>query len=539
MDAFSELLENLLLTPSRNQKLALLAAFFADQADPERGWAVAALTDSLDFKTVKAGLIRKMVEQRVDPVLFRLSYDYVGDLAETVSLLWPAGDRLRRMPEISEIIDDLQRLDREQVEPQLERWLDGISPRQRWALIKLISGGMRVGVSTRLVKQALATFGSVEINDIEAIWHGLDAPYEDLFAWLDGRSARPVSTRPAPFRPVMLAHPLLAKSQRDDVESFDQARVTGQTFAAEWKYDGIRIQAVAESGVKRLYTRTGDDISHAFPDVLAGLTHDGVIDGELLVRQPNGAVAPFNHLQKRLNRKRVSKKLLEEYPAFIMAYDLLVDGDEDLRADDFRSRRARLEGVVEQNCKGLLALSPLLPRVEFEALDLARCTPPAAEIEGIMLKRWDSPYIAGRPRGAWYKWKRDPYLIDAVLIYAQRGHGKRSSFYSDFTFAVWRDVDGVDQLTPVGKAYFGFSDVELKRIDKFVRSHTIDRFGPVRAVRADKSTGLVFEVAFEGLQKSTRHKSGVAMRFPRINRIRWDKPAGEADRLEVLQQMLP
>ena len=539
MDAFSELLENLLLTPSRNQKLALLVAFFSDQADPDRGWAVAALTDSLEFKSVKAGLIRKMVEQRVDPVLFRLSYDYVGDLAETVSLIWPDADRLQRIPAIAEIIDDLGGPDQAQVEIQLALWLDGLNPRQRWALIKLIGGGMRVGVSARLVKQALATFGSVDINDIEAIWHGLDAPYEALFAWLDGRADRPVSCRPALFRPVMLAHPLLVKSQRDDVESFDRNMVNGQTFAAEWKYDGIRIQAVSDAGVTRLYTRTGDDISHAFPDVLVGLADNVVIDGELLIRQPDGGVAPFNHLQKRLNRKRVSKKLLAAYPAFIMAYDLLVDGAEDVRADSFRSRRARLEQTIERFNKDLFSLSPLLPCVDFDKLDVARREPPSSEIEGVMLKRWDSPYTAGRPRGAWFKWKRDPYLIDAVLIYAQRGHGRRSSFYSDFTFAVWREVDGVEQLTPVGKAYFGFSDADMKRIDKFVRAHTIDRFGPVRAVQADKSTGLVFEIAFEGLQRSTRHKSGVAMRFPRINRIRWDKPASEADRLHVLERMLP
>lgn len=238
----------------------------------------------------------------------------------------------------------------------------------------------------------------------------------------------------------------------------------------------------------------------------------------------------------------VDAKLLAAFPAGIRAYDLLMDGETDLRALPFETRRARLEAFVASLKTSRIDLSPLQPFSTWKALAALRLEPPEGDArlsEGLMLKRRDSVYEPGRPKGPWFKWKRDPRLIDAVLMYAQRGHGKRSSFYSDYTFGVWReDEDGRRTLTPVGKAYFGFTDEELKQIDKFVRDHTIERFGPVRSVRADADVGLIFEVAFEGLQRSSRHKSGVAMRFPRINRIRWDKPAREADELATLEAML-
>jgi DNA ligase-1 len=270
---------------------------------------------------------------------------------------------------------------------------------------------------------------------------------------------------------------------------------------------------------------------------MAALDFEGVIDGELLVLREH-RVQPFGDLQQRLNRKTVDAKTMAAHPAGIRAYDLMAADGQDLRHLPFQNRRMRLEDFITRHGNERLDLSPLAPFHSWERLAELRANPPegdASQAEGLMLKRWDSVYQAGRPKGPWFKWKRDPLLVDAVLMYAQRGHGKRSSFYSDYTFGVWT-ADGA--LTPVGKAYFGFTDEELKEIDKFVRDNTIDRFGPVRSVRADRGLGLVFEVAFEGLQRSTRHKSGVAMRFPRINRIRWDKPAGEADTLETMEAML-
>jgi DNA ligase-1 len=533
MRAFARLLDRLAFTPARNAKLTLVRDFLRETPDPDRGWALASLTGALSFSAAKPAFIRKAIESRMDPVLFAMSYDYVGDLAETVALVWPQRAGANREPELSEVVDALQAALRSDVQPLLESWLDALDGDGRWALLKLLTGGLRVGVSARLAKQALADLGGVEVSQIEDVWHGQRPPYEDLFAWLEGRSEKPSPDTPGRFRPVMLAQAI--------DEDVDFAKLDPADFAAEWKWDGIRVQAASECATRRLYSRTGDDIGHSFPDVIAALNFEGVIDGELLVMR-EGAVAPFGDLQQRLNRKIADAKIVAKFPAFIRAYDLLLDGGHDLRPLPFRERRVRLENFLARAQSSRVDVSPLVDFDSWEALALLRAEPPEGDAqlaEGVMLKRWDSAYEAGRPKGPWFKWKRDPHLIDAVLMYAQRGHGKRSSFYSDYTFGVWReDANGDRALAPVGKAYFGFTDEELKLLDKFVRDNTVERFGPVRSVRANRDFGLVLEIAFEGLQRSTRHKSGVAMRFPRVNRIRWDKPAREADELATLERML-
>jgi DNA ligase-1 len=531
--AFSHLLDRLSLTASRNAKLTLVRDFLRETPDPDRGWALAALTGELSFQAAKPAAIRRAVEARMDATLFAWSYDYVGDLAETVALVWPANRGANREPELSEVVDALAGATRAEAEALIESWLDTLDADGRWALLKLVTGGLRVGLSARLAKQAAADLGGVAVSEVEEIWHALIPPYADMFAWLEGRGERPTADAPGRFRPVLLAQAI--------DEAVDFARLDPSDYAAEWKWDGIRVQAVNERGERRLYTRTGDVISHAFPDVLEALTFEGVIDGELLVVR-DGVVGAFGDLQQRLNRKTADAKLMAAHPAGIRAYDLLLEGERDLRALSFGERRARLEALLSASPSPRIDLSPLQPFTSWDDLARLRAVPPPGDpalAEGLMLKRWDSPYLAGRPKGPWFKWKRDPHLIDAVLMYAQRGHGKRSSFYSDYTFGVWREDDaGHRTLTPVGKAYFGFTDEELKRLDAFVRENTVERFGPVRSVRADSEFGLVLEVAFEGLQRSTRHKSGVAMRFPRVHRIRWDKPSREADELPTLEKML-
>ena len=533
MRAFAHLLDRLSLTASRNAKLTLTRDFLRETPDPDRGWALAALTGSLTFKSAKAAAIRAAVEARMDPALFAWSYDYVGDLAETVALVWPARPGANRPPELSEVVEALRTAGRVEAQSLIEGWLDALDADGRWALLKLVTGGLRVGLSSRLAKQALADLGRVPLAEIEEVWHALAPPYGDLFAWLEGRAARPTADAPGRFRPVMLAQAL--------DEAIDLPKLDPADYAAEWKWDGIRVQAVSERGERRLYTRTGEVISAAFPDVVAALTFDGVIDGELVILR-DGAIAPFGDLQQRLNRKTADAKLMAKFPAGLRAYDLLLDSETDLRALPFAARRERLEAVIAAHGSDRLDLSPIQPFADWDDLARLRAAPPPGDpraAEGLMLKRWDSAYLAGRPKGPWFKWKRDPRRVDAVLLYAQRGHGKRSSFYSDFTFGVWRtDTGGHPTLTPVGKSYFGFTDAELKQLDTFVRENTTERFGPVRAVRADLDFGLVLEVAFEGLQRSTRHKSGLAMRFPRISRIRWDKPAREADTLDTLERML-
>jgi ATP-dependent DNA ligase len=540
MNRFAQLLDRLGYEPGRNAKLRLLTEYFRTVPDPERGWALAALTGALTFQHAKPGIIRALIAQRTDPVLFALSYDYVGDLSETVALMWPAPQQKvaaeTASPALSAVIRTLATLGKSELPAQLARWLDQLDETGRWALLKLVTGGLRIGVSARLAKTAAAVLGGKDAQEIELIWPGLAPPYVGLFAWLEGRAEKPTNRDPVPFRPAMLAHAI----DEGELAGLDPA-----DFMAEWKWDGIRVQAVAADGadgarMARLYSRTGEDISNSFPDLVDAMRFAGAIDGELLVVR-DGRVQSFNVLQQRLNRKTVNAKLLAEFPAHLRAYDLLVDGATDLRERPFAERRARLEDFVERLHEPRIDLSPLVPFRTWDELTAARADPTLAgtdAVEGVMLKRRDAPYLPGRPKGPWWKWKRDPFMVDAVLMYAQRGHGKRSSYYSDYTFGVWTRAEDGDVLVPVGKAYFGFTDQELIEIDRFVRRNTIERFGPVREVTHEADAGLVLEVAFEGLQRSTRHKSGLAMRFPRISRLRWDKPPKEADRLETLERIL-
>jgi DNA ligase-1 len=613
MNRFAELLDRLAYEPGRNNKLRLITKYFREVEDPDRGYALAALTGALSFKHAKPGLIRDLIAARTDPVLFGLSYDYVGDLSETVALMWPKtasnrevsllghpsprpsparGEGAERSaglssrtkskataakslsvpsplagegqgggyrgdgtdgdprplnlhnnpppPTLTEVVTTLRTLGKTELPKQLTRWLDELDETGRWALLKLVTGAMRIGISARLAKTAAAELGDKDAHEIELMWPGLAPPYLDLFAWLEGRAEKPINLDPVPFRPVMLAHA---------IEDADFANLNAADFIAEWKWDGIRVQAVSgrdERGnmLARLYSRSGEDITKSFPDLLPSLHLPGAIDGELLVVRER-RVQSFNVLQQRLNRKLVSPKLMQEYPIHLRAYDLLGEGDTDLRSLPFAERRTRLETFVAKLDDARIDLSPTIAFDSWEALAAARKNPAGAgagadaeAVEGVMLKRRDALYLPGRPKGQWWKWKRDPHIIDAVLMYAQRGHGKRSSYYSDYTFGVWTSGEDGEQLVPVGKAYFGFTDEELLQIDRFVRRNTVEKFGPVRRVVHEPDQGLVLEVAFEGLQRSPRHKSGVAMRFPRINRLRWDKPPREADRLETLERML-
>ena len=531
MRAFSQLLDDLVYTRSRNTKLKLIGDYLKETPDPDRGYGLAALTGTLDIPHVKPAAIRGMVEEQIDPVLFYMSRDYVGDTAETIALLWPK--REGEPPEVDDatirITDAIERLrsaSKLEAPRVLASMLDHLDASGRFALLKLALGELRVGINARLAKQALAQAFGLELDAVEEVWHGLKPPFPELFAWAEGTGEQPIATDLPIFRPFMLAHPL------------EETRVSLDEYAAEWKWDGIRVQLVHAGGETRLYSRTGDDISGSFPDIAEAFRVRAVLDGELLVRgEAQGAglevdsAASFNALQQRLGRKTVSQKMLGAYPAFVRLYDILFDEDEDLRELPWEQRRVRLEDFVPRLHPDRFDVSQLIQADNFEQLEDLRLNARDVAIEGIMLKRRDSPYVAGRRTGLWYKWKRDPLTADCVLMYAQRGSGKRSSYYSDYTFGCWTD-DG--ELLPVGKAYFGFTDEELKWLDRWIRGHTVERFGPVREV--EKS--LVLEVAFDSIHKSTRHKSGLAMRFPRISRIRIDKPAREADQLATLLAMV-
>jgi ATP-dependent DNA ligase len=565
--AFADLLDRLSYSPSRNAKLRLMADYFRTAPDPDRGWALAALTDGLPFSFPLRRTLTEMMDRRMDPVLFRLCRDYVGDTAETIALVWPAAIKTVSgaqehwaSSEIEEarsstldvrpsspsdpppmgqemtttsaaepdlrlgaIVTDLGLIGRNELGARLEGWLDHLDATSRWVLLKLLTGALRVGVSARLAKTAVAEMAGWRVAEIEEVWHGLAPPYTELFAWLDGRAARPNLVDKPVFRPLMLAHAL---------ESTDWAALDLAQFCAEWKWDGIRVQVVSARGETHLFSRTGDDIGHSFPELIGTWRFDAVLDGELLVVRKK--VAPFNDLQQRLNRKGIGMKQMEQFPAHVRLYDVLLIAGEDLRQLAFTERRARLEAWFARVRPQRSDLSKLVQARDKAELERIWASTRATGIEGLMLKRRDSPYVAGRPRGMWWKWKRAPLTLDCVLMYAQRGSGKRSSYYSDYTFGAWRETaTDVRELVPVGKAYFGFTDEELLQIDRWVRNHTLESYGPVRAVQP----GLVFEVAFDSVTRSTRHKSGVAMRFPRIYRIRWEKSAADADRLETLLAM--
>ncbi len=517
MRRFADLLELLALTPSRTRKINALAQYFAEVPDPDRGLALAVLTGEMDIRNVKPALLKETVLAEVDETLFALSYDYVGDLGETIALIWPHHGE-GELPRLRDLVALLNQTSKAELPKVIGRLLSQAAIHERWALIKLATGALRIGVSARLAKTALAQMSGVDLQAIEEVWHGLKPPYQDLFDWLEGKAGRPDIDHTARFHPLMLSNP---------IEARDFAALDPRDFAAEWKWDGIRVQLVLGKDGASMFSRTGDDIAASFPDVVEAAMGSAVLDGELLVGQDFEARS-FNDLQQRLNRKVANAKQMAELPGFVRVYDMLFDGDEDIRVLDWTARRQRLEAWFARNPQTRMDLSEVLSFQNWD--DLGALRQRGADEhghEGVMIKLRSSPYVPGRPKGFWYKWKRDPNVVDAVLMYAQRGHGKRSSYYSDYTFGAWNG----NEIVPIGKAYFGFTDEELKQLDRWIRANTIGSFGPVREVKKE----LVFEVAFDSAQKSGRHKSGVALRFPRISRIRWDKPAHEAARLEDVE----
>ena len=472
MILFSRLIDALAFMPSRTGKQRLLADYLSNAPDPDRGWTVAALIGALGLPPVKPARIRDIVLSRVDPLLFGWSYDFVGDLAETAALIWPERHGANAPPTLSDVVAGLRGAARDDVPQLIAHWLDACTADQRYALLKLITGGLRVGVSARIAKCALAEWVGKDVTEIEEIWHGLEPPYADLFGWLDGKGERPDPCQHASFRPLMLANPL----EIDDLNALD-----AKDYCAEWKWDGMRVQLVGKRHVdgtleRRIYSRSGDEATKIFPEIADAMNFDAVLDGEMLVLR-DGAAMPFNALQVRLNRKVATAKVMAQYPAHVRLYDILSEAGEDLRTLPFVERRARLEAWFSRTRPPHMDLSPLVPFSGWPALTAWRDAARAAGVEGVMLKRADSRYVPGRAKGAWLKWKRGALTLDCVVMYAQRGQGKRSSYYADYTFGCWRPgVDGVLELVPVGKAFADVADEVLLRLDRWVRAHVADRF---------------------------------------------------------------
>ena len=512
----TKLLESLTFTYSTNSKIELLVEYLKKRNIEEKGYTIALLTGNLSFKNIKKSTLLNVLKKELDNYLFEQSYDYVGDLAETVALIWPKKNISKKISLHKIILDLRNSID---VEHTILEYLNNLTSQERWAFIKLILGGLRVGFSSNLVKKSLAIYGNKKINEIENIWNGISPPYQSLFLWLEDKGNYPSIEISKTFSSFMLASSF-------DTKQIINIKETDEYFF-EYKWDGIRVQIVAYEGKTIVYSRSGENITNSFPDIKVNSSKLLVLDGELLVGK-NFLPFTFNHLQKRINKKKPSAAQLLALPAFVKVYDILYLNGEDIRNKKLYERRKILENWFSINKNYNLDISKLVKFYSKKKLENLYKKLPF--IEGLMIKKKSSQYISGRKKGYWYKWKKDPKYLDAILMYAQRGHGKRSSFYSDYTLGVWSE----NTVIPIAKAYTGYTDNELNKIDRFIRKNTIAKFGPVREVKKE----LVVELAFDDAQKSVRHKSGIALRFPRISKIRWDKPASEVMNLEQIKKDL-
>ncbi len=531
MRAFARLYQDLDQTTKTTRKVELLTRYFASVESSEAAWAIyffcgEKLRSVLKLKDLREWAARKA---RVDDWLFDECYDVVGDLAETISLLLPPPTKSNTIPLdewVVHRVDSLRKSDDEARWDILDAYCDELGTHERFVFFKLLTGGLRVGVSRGLVIQSVSRFSGLETDVIAHRLMGTLKPSIEFFDNLINPNTQDTDLgRPYPF---YLANAI-------DFEIANLGDVS--EWCVEWKWDGIRSQFIIRDGMTAVWSRGEEIISEQFPELLSvasDLPSGTVLDGEI-VAYKDSRVLPFTELQRRLNRKKVGKKLLEEVPVKFVAFDLLEDNGQDIRDRSLAERRARLSGIVDRapivsGAQCPILLSSALEPATWDALSVLRQQSREQSVEGLMLKKWSGAYRVGRPRGEWWKWKVAPLTVDAVLIYAQRGHGRRANLYTDYTFAVW---DG-DQLVPFAKAYSGLSDAEIRQVDSYVRANTIERFGPVRSVTPE----LVFELAFENIQESSRHKSGIAVRFPRIIRRREDLTVRDADSLEMIRRMM-
>ena len=527
MKRFSELYEVLDATTRTNAKVAAIADYLRAVPAEDAAWAVFFLTGQRLKGLISGRLLREWALRAtgLPEWLLADAHAAVGDSAETVTLLVDRGGAVERedLPLhrwLEQRILPLRGQPAEHQYAAVSAWWAELPARQLFVLNKLLTGALRVGVSRLLVVRALAAVSSLPRATVA---HRLMGRWQPTATWYRSLIAHAASDDPSRPYPFFLASPLeQAPSALGGIEG----------WLAEWKWDGIRAQLIRRRGEVFLWSRGEELVTDRFPEIghAAARLPDGcVLDGEVLAWGENG-VLPFAVLQTRIGRDKVTAAILETAPVSFLAYDLLEHGGEDVRVRPLDRRRAHLATVFD-GVGGRFLLSTELAAADWPDLEALRDEARGRHVEGVMLKARGSAYGTGRQRGAWWKWKVEPLSIDAVLVYAQAGSGRRSNLFTDYTFAVWRD----DLLVPVAKAYSGLSDQEILALDRWIRRHTLERFGPVRQVVPE----LVFELAFEGISRSTRHKSGIALRFPRIARWRTDKPASEADRLAQVHALLP
>jgi DNA ligase-1 len=527
MKAFANLYSQLDQTTKTNRKLQALLTYFQLAEDKDKLWAIALFTHRRPRRTVNTTMLRQWAAEHAEipDWLFEESYHIVGDLAETIALVLPVPDKITSVPPLHYWIDYLNNLrdkgDNEKKEAICAAW-SKMNREQRFVFNKIITGGFRVGVSERLMIKALAQYLDLDEPQValrlSGNWSPVTTTFHDL---LQHKDPSEDLSRPYPF---YLTYAL-------DIEP--ETLGNPSDWQAERKWDGIRGQLIKRNGEIFVWTRGGELVTEKYPEyaVLREKMQDGTaLDGEILPFRENKPLT-FQDLQTRIGRKTVSRKLLETTPVIFKVYDIMEHQGNDVRTTPIQERRKMLEEIVQGIDHSVLQLSETLEFDSWDELMKIKDNSRQYFCEGVMLKRKDSPYRDGRKRGDWWKWKVDPMVIDAVMIYAMRGHGRRANLYTDYTFAVWDEGN----LVPFAKAYSGLTDQEINEVDRFVKQHTIDRFGPVRSVDPE----LVFEIAFEGINKSSRHKSGVAIRFPRIHRWRKDKKAEEANTLEDLYAFLP
>ncbi len=526
MKEFAALYTALDETTATNEKIAALVEYFRSAPPADAAWAVHFLSGRRPKRLVSTGKLRAWAteEAGIPGWLFEESYEAVGDLAETITLLLPASGASSELPLSHWVEERLLPLRGEEDDVQREvmvrSWRE-LDSRERFVWNKLITGSFRVGASQRLVTRALAEMSGVPEGAVAHRLMGAWDPTPEFFARLIAADTSDADlSRPYPF---FLAHPL---------EGEPSGLGDPGEWIAEWKWDGIRAQLIRRAGQTFLWSRGEELLAGRFPEVeeTGALLPDGtVIDGELLP-WVDGSPLPFAQLQRRIGRKNVGRKILDEVPVVLVAYDLLEDGGADIRLLPLHERRRRLGALVESARGGRLLLSATVPAPDWTAATAARREAREVGAEGLMLKRLSAGYGVGRRRGDWWKWKVDPLTVDAVLIYAQPGSGKRAGLFTDYTFGLWEG----SHLVPFAKAYSGLTDDEIRKVDAFVRRNTLEKFGPVRTVKPE----LVFELHFEGIQRSSRHKSGIAVRFPRMGRWRTDKKAEEADTIESVRELL-
>ncbi|HUO32797.1 MAG TPA: ATP-dependent DNA ligase [Bryobacteraceae bacterium] len=525
MKAFAELYTALDETTKTNEKVEALTRYFAQVPPADAAWAAAFLIGRRPKRLLESRKLAQWAieESGIPDWLFGECYHAVGDFAETIALLLPPAQASSEQPLhywIEERLLPLREADDEAKRASLVAAWREMDERQRFAWNKIITGEFRVGVSQNLVVRAVAAVSGLDTAAVSHRLMGDWQPTAEFWSQLVAPDNRDADiSRPYPF---FLAYPLEGAIQElGDIHEWQ----------VEWKWDGIRAQLIRRGGRTFVWSRGEELVTDRFPELeaLGARLPDGLaIDGEVLPWK-NGEPLPFAQMQRRIGRKVLGPKILTDVPVVIVAYDLLELNGEDIREHPLEWRRARLEEIAPPD--SALILSPIVTADTWEDLTVRREEARDRKVEGFMLKRRGSPYRVGRRRGDWWKWKIQPYSVDAVLIYAQPGHGRRASLFTDYTFGVW---DG-DELVPFAKAYSGLTDEEIRAVDAFVRANTVEKFGPVRAVKPE----LVFELAFEGIQRSPRHRSGIAVRFPRMARWRTDKPAREADTLDTIRALLP